>query len=230
MGCSPRGCKSWTQVSDWITTTNQGGNVLCMSQMKKLRHEETKELAKEHRTSTWQSRMQTHGSQSHLTPTLSVHTTLSYRWRAESWSWRDYLNLYTRPRGLGLPQFFRLHLKSRMCPISGKPIRVIVTLNLGENSHHKLFAHTHAYIQIHRLNALGVCVCQSCPPLCDPMDCRLPGSSVHGISQARILKWIAVSFSRGSFPPRDGSCVSCISALAGRVFTSGVTWEATTIN
>ena len=39
-------------------------------------------------------------------------------------------------------------------------------------------------------------VTQSCPTLCDPMDCSLPGSSVHGISQAAILEWVAVSFSR----------------------------------
>ena len=41
-------------------------------------------------------------------------------------------------------------------------------------------------------------VAQSCPTLCDPMDCSLPGSSVHGILQARILEWVAISFSRGS--------------------------------
>ena len=42
-------------------------------------------------------------------------------------------------------------------------------------------------------------VSQSCPTLCDPMDCSPPGSSVHGISQARILEWVAISFSRGFF-------------------------------
>ena len=41
------------------------------------------------------------------------------------------------------------------------------------------------------------------PTLCDPMDCSLPGSSVHGISQARILEWVAIPFSRGSSQPRD---------------------------
>ena len=41
-------------------------------------------------------------------------------------------------------------------------------------------------------------VAQSSPTLCDPMDCSLPGSSVHGIFQARVLKWVAISFSRGS--------------------------------
>ena len=41
-------------------------------------------------------------------------------------------------------------------------------------------------------------VAQSCPTLCDPMDCNLPGSSVHEILQARILEWVAISFSGGS--------------------------------
>ena len=39
---------------------------------------------------------------------------------------------------------------------------------------------------------------QLCPNLCDPVDCSLPGSSVHGIFQARVLEWVAISFSRGS--------------------------------
>ena len=41
-------------------------------------------------------------------------------------------------------------------------------------------------------------VAQSCPTLCNPMDCSLLGSSVHGIFQARVLEWVAISFSRGS--------------------------------
>ena len=44
----------------------------------------------------------------------------------------------------------------------------------------------------------SVLVAQSCPTLCDPMDCNPPGSSVHGIVQARILEWVATPFSRGS--------------------------------
>ena len=51
---------------------------------------------------------------------------------------------------------------------------------------------------------------QSCMTLCNPRDCSLPGSSVHGISQASILKWVAISSSRGSFWPRDGTHISCI--------------------
>ena len=58
------------------------------------------------------------------------------------------------------------------------------------------------------------CVCvlvaQSCPTLCNPTDCSPPGSSVHGILQARILEWIAICFFRGSSQPRDRTWVSCI--------------------
>ena len=53
-------------------------------------------------------------------------------------------------------------------------------------------------------------VSQSCPSLCDPMDCNLPGSSLHGILQARVLEWVAISFSRGSSQPRDQTWVSRI--------------------
>ena len=50
----------------------------------------------------------------------------------------------------------------------------------------------------------------SCVQLCDPMDCSLPCSSVHEISQVRILEWVAISFSRASSHPRDWTHVSCI--------------------
>ena len=66
-------------------------------------------------------------------------------------------------------------------------------------------------------------VAQSCPTLCDPMDCRLPGSSIHGIFQARILECVAISFSRGSSWPRDRTWVS---HTAGRLFTDWATKEA----
>ena len=51
-------------------------------------------------------------------------------------------------------------------------------------------------------------ITHSCPTLFNAMDCSLPGSSVHGILQASILEWIAISFSRGSSRPRDRSRVS----------------------
>ena len=53
-------------------------------------------------------------------------------------------------------------------------------------------------------------VAQSCPTLCDPMDFSLPGSSVPGVLQASILKWVAIFSSRASSQPRDRICISCI--------------------
>ena len=61
---------------------------------------------------------------------------------------------------------------------------------------------------------------QSYLTLCDPMNCSPPGSSVHEISQARTLEWIAISFSRGSSQPRDTTHVSYGSCTVGRFFTT----------
>ena len=65
---------------------------------------------------------------------------------------------------------------------------------------------------------------QLCPTLCDPMNHSLPGSSVHGILQARILEWVAISFSRDS-QPRDRTLISYISRMSGWFFTTSTTWE-----
>ena len=66
-------------------------------------------------------------------------------------------------------------------------------------------------------------VTQSCLTLCDPIERSPPGSSIHGIFQAWILEWVAVSFSRGSSQPRDGTRVS---RIVGRRFTVWATREA----
>ena len=67
---------------------------------------------------------------------------------------------------------------------------------------------------------------QSCSTLCDPLDCSRPGSSVQGTLQARILEWVAISSSRGSFGPRDRPTSLLSPALAGGFFTTRATWEA----
>ena len=60
-----------------------------------------------------------------------------------------------------------------------------------------------------------------------PMDCSPPGSSAHGIFQARILEWFAIPYSRGSCWPRDGTHVSCISCIGRWILcTTSTTWEA----
>ena len=73
---------------------------------------------------------------------------------------------------------------------------------------------------------VGGLVAKSCLTLCDLMDCSPPGSSVHGIFQARILEWCAISFSRGSSQPRDRTGVSGTEAdslpikLPGKILSS----------
>ena len=71
-----------------------------------------------------------------------------------------------------------------------------------------------------------ICVCaQSCPALWDPMDCSLPVSLVHGISQASLLEQDATSFSRGSSWPREWMCISCICCTGRWIFYHSTTWE-----
>ena len=81
-------------------------------------------------------------------------------------------------------------------------------------------------------------VAQLCLMLCDPRDCSPPGSSVHGIYQARILEWVVMPFSRGSSQPRDRTCVPVVPALQadslpaepqGKPVNSGATGDAVSI-
>ena len=76
---------------------------------------------------------------------------------------------------------------------------------------------THSYLSFRRLMCrkkvfFPACVvhAQSCVTLCYPVNCSLLGSCVHGILQARILEWVAISSSRGSSQPRDQTHISCI--------------------
>ena len=68
-------------------------------------------------------------------------------------------------------------------------------------------------------------VTQLCPTLCDPMGCSPPGSSVHGIFQARILEWVVTPHSRGSSQPRGQTPVSCISSIGRWILYHYATWE-----
>ena len=63
-----------------------------------------------------------------------------------------------------------------------------------------------------------ICVCSVMSSLCDPIDYRPPGSSVHGIFQARITEWVAMPHSRGSSWPRDPTLVSCVSCIGRWIF------------
>ena len=67
------------------------------------------------------------------------------------------------------------------------------------NIHYNFYTH-HCFVEL--LSCIWL--------FCNPTDCSLPGSSVHGISQAKVLEWLAIAFSRGFFQPRDQTHISCI--------------------
>ena len=94
----------------------------------------------------------------------------------------------------------------------------------------KLWAEQREETSCHQRVCVCVCVCvcvrthiQSCLTLCDPMNCSPPGSSVHGISQVKILEGVAISYAWVSSRPRNRTCISCI----GRwILHHHGTWEA----
>ena len=79
-----------------------------------------------------------------------------------------------------------------------------------------------------KVKTLSCCclVAQSCPTLCNPMDCSPPDSSVHGVFQARILEWVVISFSRGSSQPKDRIWVFYVSSIGMQVLYHSATREA----
>ena len=93
----------------------------------------------------------------------------------------------------------------------------------SKSEREKQISYTNAYrYNLKKWWKVKVLVIQLCPTLCGLMGYSLPGCSVHGILQARILEWAAIPFSRGSSQPRDGIWVSC---MAGRFFTIWVSRE-----
>ena len=80
-------------------------------------------------------------------------------------------------------------------------------------------------MQLHKVMCKDMCVCvQLCPALCDPLDCSHSGSSVHGMSQARILYWVAISYYRESSWPRNWTCLCCVSCIGRQILYHCATW------
>ena len=105
-----------------------------------------------------------------------------------------------------------------------------------DHSGHFLGVQWHLPCVTHHASSKTRCLLDECPvkllvarlclTLCHPMDCSLPGSSVHGTSQASMLEWVVVSFSLGSSWPRDQTLLSWVSCIAGRFFTIWVIRES----
>ena len=108
-------------------------------------------------------------------------------------------------------------------------IQSCLTLCSGKNTEvgcHFLLQGMYLCVYIHMWCVCALCsFMKLCLTLCNLTDCSPPGSSVYGIFQVRILKWSAVSFSRGSFWLRDWICMFCISCIRRRVLYYWATWE-----
>ena len=102
--------------------------------------------------------------------------------------------------------------------------RLFIKLKL-ERTHSKCLVVIELNKKLGCIHTMEYCVCvhakllQSCLTLCDPIDYSPPGSSVHGILQARTLEWLTMPSSRGTSQPRDRTQISCVSCIAGRCFT-----------
>ena len=125
---------------------------------------------------------------------------------------------------------------ARACMWSGKNRgwEIYTHINVYASYSNKYIFHSYMctnmcdLFELCKINNLTLTVCpflkivaQSCLTLCDPMDYSLPGSSVHGIFQARILEWLAIFFSRGSSWPRDWTQISCIASRFFTVWATG---------
>ena len=75
-----------------------------------------------------------------------------------------------------------------------------------------------------------MCVLSCIQLFVTPLDYSPPGSSVHGILQARILEWVAIPFSRGSSWPRDRTRISCLSCIGRQILYCSATWEGLKIS
>ena len=145
-----------------------------------------------------------------------------------SWPWshsKAVAETSPQPRSPGsyrpVCAFYSLHLLLLLPSVSTNSRSLDLLPKLAPYWDYGLLPEQWFSIQVAYQNPLCL-VAQLCPTLCDPMDCSLPGSSVHGILQARILAWVAISSSRGFSQHRNWTQVSCI---AGGFFTIWATRE-----
>ena len=128
-----------------------------------------------------------------------------------------------------LPLFYKFEIILKM-KLSNQSKNIIGFLRMMSKVFTYFFRLTSCYFSLWCLsfshNTCACSVAQFCWTFCDPMDCRTPGSSVQGIFQARILKWVAISYSRGSSWSRDWTSISCLSCTGRWILYHCATWEA----
>ena len=135
-----------------------------------------------------------------------------------------FVSLFLLCKWVHLYDFSRLHIKVIFIYFSfWLHFMIIVSRSIDVSANGTILFLFYGWVVIHCIYMKSESeVAQSCLALCDPMDCSLPGSTIHGIFQARILEWVAISFSRKSSHPRKWTWVSHI---VGRCFTIWVTRE-----
>ena len=126
--------------------------------------------------------------------------------------WRErcqMVNMQVSDRGLG---------REGRCKVAAKVVMKRLPCTWGGCPGHQGIVPA-LFLSSYTLKDVRMCAksLQSCPAVCDPVDCSLPTSSVHGILQARILEWVYMPSSSGSFLPRNQAHISCIS---GGFFTT----------
>ena len=165
-----------------------------------------------------------------------IQNVLYLRWRETIDNKQNELSVYKRIIVLNYWQLI-LHFVVSSQTISGKSTLESIKWIKYRPLIRKVSIYTgrHWYLALWELTELcnacfylNVCVCGhalSCPSLCNPTDYRPPGSSVHGVSQARILEWVPIHTFRASSWPKDQTHISCVSCT-GRGVLHCTTWEA----
>ena len=118
------------------------------------------------------------------------------------------------------------HQQQMRVLVAHQHLVLAVVPDFGHSKRRVVVCHFFFFFNLHFPNDVWLHTCihaQVCPSLCDPSDWSPPGSFVHGISQARVLEWVAISYSRGC---RDQTCISCVFCFGRRIVYRWATWEA----
>ena len=151
-----------------------------------------------------------------------------FHWRVIKFSsFKELLRLFTAQKNLKMPWNFTLIYERNLVKVflyltTNLRMYFLVTncdakLSVTFLKSQKLKANLDQWCWKNYFSVLFVCAVQLCLTLCNPMDCSPPDSSVYRIFRARILVWVAISFSRGSSQPRDRNCISCAFCIGRQV-------------